>query len=92
MSLGQHSITLAGFYYCDEMPQLNSTLGRKEFIWLILPDHNPSWEGVRTGTKAELEPGQGRGAGAYAEAIEGDDYWLAYSCIYHLLVYTTSIC
>ena len=35
----------------------NASCGRKEFIWLTLPDHNlPSEEG-RTATQAGLEPG-----------------------------------
>ena len=35
-------------------PWSKPKLGRKGFIWLTLPDHNPSLEEVRTGTQAGL--------------------------------------
>jgi hypothetical protein len=31
-------------------------LGKKGFIWLTLPDLSPSWEEVRAGTQAGVEP------------------------------------
>jgi hypothetical protein len=44
------------FFLLHQNTMTKSKLGRKGFIWLILPDNRLSLEEVKIGTQAELEP------------------------------------
>ena len=79
MSTGRMTTVLVKVSIPAQTSWARSKLGRKGFIWLILPYCCSSPKEVRTGTQA------GQEAGAVAEAMEGCSLlacfpWLAQAC------------